>query len=39
MWDGPLPANTRAHPYRGLSVQEVDVPLTDDAILGLPRRA
>jgi hypothetical protein len=33
MWDGPLPANTRAHPYRGLSVQEVDVPLTDDAIL------
>jgi hypothetical protein len=33
MWDGPLPANTRAHPYRGLSVQEVDVPLTEDAIL------
>ena len=33
MWDDPLPANTRAHPYRGLSVQEVDVPLTDDAIL------
>ena len=33
MWDGPLPANTRAHPYRGLSVQEVDGPLTDDAIL------
>jgi hypothetical protein len=33
MWAGPLPANTRAHPYRGLSVQEVDVPLTDDAIL------
>ncbi len=33
MWDDPLPANIRAHPYRGLSVQEVDVPLTDDAIL------
>ncbi|MBV9923284.1 MAG: hypothetical protein JOY78_20880 [Pseudonocardia sp.] len=33
MWDRPLPANTRAHPYRGLSVQEVDVPLTEDAIL------
>ena len=33
MWDAPLPANTRAHPYRGLSVQEVDAPLTDDAIL------
>jgi len=30
----PLPApNTRAHPYRGLSVQEVDVPLTERAIL------
>jgi hypothetical protein len=29
----PLPApNTRAHPYRGLSVQEVDVPL-DEASL------
>ena len=34
MWDRPLPANTRAHPYRGLSVQEVDVPLTEEAILG-----
>jgi hypothetical protein len=34
MWDRPLPANSRAHPYRGLSVQEVDVPLTEDAILG-----
>jgi hypothetical protein len=34
MWDRPLPANARAHPYRGLSVQEVDVPLTEDAILG-----
>jgi hypothetical protein len=33
MWDRPLPANARAHPYRGLSVQEVDVPLTDDALL------
>jgi hypothetical protein len=33
MWDRPLPANARAHPYRGLSVQEVDVPLTEDAIL------
>ncbi len=28
----PLP-NTRAHPYRGLSVQEVDLPLTERAIL------
>ena len=28
----PLP-NTRAHPYRGLSVQEVDFPLTERAIL------
>lgn len=28
----PLP-NTRAHPYRGLSVQEVDFPLTEEAIL------
>lgn len=28
------PPNTRAHPYRGLSVQEVDFPLTDPAILG-----
>lgn len=27
----PLP-NTRAHPYRGLSVQEVDFPLTERAI-------
>ena len=26
------PANLRSHPYRGLSVQEVDVPLTPDAI-------
>ena len=34
MWDRPLPPNTRAHPYRGLSVQEVDVPLTEEAILG-----
>lgn len=25
--------NTRAHPYRGLSVQEVDFPLTEQAIL------
>ena len=33
MWDGPLPANTRAHPYRGLSVQEVDVPLTETTLL------
>ena len=33
MWDRPLPANSRAHPYRGLSVQEVDVALTEDAIL------
>lgn len=30
----PEPApNTRAHPYRGLSVQDVDVPLTEDALL------
>lgn len=28
----PAPANLRAHPYRGLSVQEVDVPLTEEAI-------
>jgi hypothetical protein len=29
----PLPPpNTRAHPYRGLSVQEVDVPLTEEAL-------
>lgn len=27
------PPNTRAHPYRGLSVQEVDFPLTEWAIL------
>lgn len=27
------PPNTRAHPYRGLSVQEVDIPLTERAIL------
>ena len=26
------PPNTRAHPYRGLSVQEVDIPLTAEAI-------
>ncbi len=26
--------NTRAHPYRGLSMQEVDFPLTEEAILG-----
>ncbi len=26
------PPNTRAHPYRGLSVQEVDVPLTEEAL-------
>jgi hypothetical protein len=26
------PPNTRAHPYRGLSVQEVDVPLTAEAV-------
>jgi hypothetical protein len=28
----PLP-NTRSHPYRGLSVQEVAIPLTEQAIL------
>ena len=28
-----LPPNSRAHPYRGLSVQEVDFPLADSAIL------
>jgi hypothetical protein len=28
-----LPVNSRAHPYRGLSVQEVDFPLTEAAIL------
>lgn len=27
------PPNTRAHPYRGLSVQEVGIPLTEPAIL------
>ncbi|MGD9530845.1 DUF7714 family protein [Pseudonocardia sp.] len=27
------PPNTRSHPYRGLSVQEVDVPLTERSIL------
>jgi hypothetical protein len=27
------PPNTRANPYRGLSVQEVEVPLTEQAIL------
>jgi hypothetical protein len=27
------PPNTRAHPYRGLSVQEVDFPLSEQAIL------
>jgi hypothetical protein len=27
------PPNTRSHPYRGLSVQEVDIPLTEAAIL------
>ena len=27
------PPNLRANPYRGLSVQEVDVPLTEEAIL------
>jgi hypothetical protein len=26
------PPNTRAHPYRGLSMQEVDFPLTESAI-------
>lgn len=31
MWEAP-PPNTRAHPYRGLSVQEVDLPLTEPAI-------
>ncbi len=29
----PAP-NTRAHPYRGLSMQEVDIPLTEDGIFG-----
>ena len=28
----PAPPNLRSHPYRGLSVQEVDVPLTPEAI-------
>lgn len=27
------PPNTRAHPYRGLSVQDVDVALTEEALL------
>ncbi|MFC4941917.1 DUF7714 family protein [Pseudonocardia sp. GCM10023141] len=27
------PPNTRAHPYRGLSLQEVDIPLTERSIL------
>lgn len=27
------PPNTRAHPYRGLSVQDVDLPLTETALL------
>lgn len=31
MIDAPLP-NTRAHPYRGLSVQEVDAQLTEAAV-------
>ena len=36
----PLPVpNTRAHPYRGLSVQEVDFPLTEEAVLDVPPRA
>jgi len=25
--------NTRAHPYRGLPVQAVDIPLTEKAVL------
>jgi hypothetical protein len=29
----PPPPNTRANPYRGLSMQEVDFALTEDAIL------
>ncbi|HEX3610597.1 MAG TPA: hypothetical protein VHU88_02825 [Sporichthyaceae bacterium] len=29
----PPPPNTRSHPYRGLSMQEVDFPLTEAAIL------
>lgn len=29
----PLPPNTRSHPYRGLSVQEVDVPLREPDVL------
>jgi hypothetical protein len=28
----PFP-NTRSHPYRGLSVQDVDIPLTEDRLL------
>lgn len=32
----PLPpSNTRAHPYRGLSVQEVDVPLEESSLTEL----
>ncbi|MGQ0846658.1 MAG: DUF7714 family protein [Sporichthyaceae bacterium] len=27
------PPNTRSHPYRGLSMQEVDIPLTESAML------
>lgn len=30
---GPAPENARAHPYRGLSVQEVDFPLTGSAVI------
>ncbi len=32
-FDRDLPPNTRAHPYRGLSVQEVDFALTEEAVL------
>lgn len=32
MIDDPAP-NTRAHPYRGLSVQDTDLPLTEDALI------
>ncbi|HEY2220946.1 DUF7714 family protein [Actinomycetospora sp.] len=28
----PAPPNTRSHPYRGLSVQDVDIPLTPEAV-------
>ncbi len=34
---GDLPANTITRPYRGLSVQEVDIPLTPDRIGDLLR--